>query len=134
MIAATLPLIWGNLLDPGDNRLALGGEQAVLAGAGELRSGAGRSLQEHLVYFALPLGARRLLDGAHFLDEAGEPDMAANLAGQARLIGATLHDAATGNWEAVAAVMTEVATAEAALIKLAARRGAVRPPPSPACG
>ena len=67
----------------------------------------------HLVYFALPLGAKRALDYAAFFD-AYEPNLAALKRHQAHLFGQSYTHAVRSRWEAVAAILTELADVEAA--------------------
>ncbi|MBW4718815.1 hypothetical protein [Saccharothrix obliqua] len=96
-IAATIPraIAWlsGTRVPPG----VLGNGDAALALAERIGSGCDDSLREHLIHFAVRVGARRLADAAACLRRVGH-DAAAAVAGeQARLIGALQYPLVTGD-------------------------------------
>lgn len=116
MIARTLPAARANLeADPG-GPVAYGGVRVFAMLAKDLRGEVPDSLVSHLLHFALPLAARRNLDAAAFMREAGIPGAAACLERQARLFGLAQYSGAHGQWASVADVMEQLAEQESALI------------------
>ena len=71
--------------------------------ADDLRGEVSSDLGGHLLYFALPLAARRLDDASAFLIEGGQPQAAACLAQQSRLFGEMIYLATHKQWSEVAA-------------------------------
>ncbi|HET9919330.1 MAG TPA: hypothetical protein VFQ30_05780, partial [Ktedonobacteraceae bacterium] len=116
MIARTLPALRANLEADPDGPVAYGGVRVFSMLAKDLRSEVSRSLVDHLLHFALPLAARRNLDAASFMQEAGIPGAAACLERQARLFGLAQYSGAHGQWASVADVMEQLAEQESALI------------------
>lgn len=85
-VEPTHPMPTGSLAN-GDAALALAG----LLDAGD------DNVREHLVHFAIRVGARRLTDAATCLHRAGCTDAAATLDRQARLVGSLQHSVVTGD-------------------------------------
>jgi hypothetical protein len=88
---------------------SLGNGQAAERVAQMIDGGADDGLREHLIYFAIRVGARRLSDTADCLALAGYPEAAAIAATQARLVGSMQHPMVTGNLPAAAAALRELA-------------------------
>jgi hypothetical protein len=88
---------------------SLGNGQAAERVAEMIQAGAGGGLREHLIYFAIRVGARRLNDTASCLTLAGYPEAAAIAATQARLVGSMQHPMVTGNLVAAATALRELA-------------------------
>ena len=93
-----------------------GGPSALLRVADLLRTDNPPSTLCELQYFALPLGARRCLDGADFLRSAGLVQASSIMTRKAVLYGRAQYDAVHKNWAAVANVFTELAAAEAEFV------------------
>ncbi|MEV4413775.1 hypothetical protein [Catellatospora sp. NPDC049609] len=74
-----------------------------------IEAGAGDGMREHLIYFAIRVGARRLSDTADCLLLAGYDEAAAIAATQARLVGSMQHPMVTGDLPAAAAALRELA-------------------------
>ncbi|MBZ0286164.1 MAG: hypothetical protein K8I30_01015, partial [Anaerolineae bacterium] len=91
MIARSLSRIRSNFAADPNGPAAFGGAGALCALAEDLRGDAAEKMWGHLVYFALPLGARRMNDAAAFLTEAGLPEAAACATEEARLYGETVY-------------------------------------------
>jgi hypothetical protein len=75
---------------------SLGNGEAAERVADMIEAGAGGGLREHLIYFAIRVGARRLGDTADCLALAGYTEAAAIAATQARLVGSMQHPMVTG--------------------------------------
>ncbi|GAA1557563.1 hypothetical protein GCM10009827_093120 [Dactylosporangium maewongense] len=88
---------------------SLANAAAALRCAELVAAGAGGGLREHLIHFAIRVGARRLSDTADCLRLAGYPDAAGIAAGQARLVGALQHPMVTGDLPAAAALLRALA-------------------------
>jgi hypothetical protein len=88
---------------------SLGNGAAAERVAEMVEAGAGGGLREHLIYFAIRVGARRLSDTAECLRLAGHPDAAAIAATQARLVGSMQHPMVTGNFSTAAAALRQLA-------------------------
>lgn len=98
-VQQALPAIRRGLTASFDRGVAVGGAAALSLVIDELRAGRDPG---GLAHFALPLGARRCLDGALLLREAGL-DAAAQLMEQiAGLYGSAQHPAAHRQWDQVA--------------------------------
>jgi hypothetical protein len=122
-IARTLPLARANLLPrPEDGPTVHRGAAALRLLAGDLRGDVPSTLPGHLTRFALPLGARRCLDAALFLREAGLPHAGACMERRARVLGEAQWSAARWDWPAVADLVDRLADHEGEL--LAAMGGA----------
>lgn len=93
-----------------------GGVEALNLLARDLRGSVPSNLAEHLVWFALPLAARRALDGASFLAEAGKQSAAVIQAEQARLYGQANYLAVRGRWGQVAELIEQQTRLEEDLI------------------
>jgi len=115
MIACTLPHIAAALTaDPG-GPIRYGGIRALRFFADDLRGPDAACFGQSLTRFLLPLTARRALDGAAFLAEAGRTDGAVLLDRKARRCGDAQLLAVRGDYEAVAAIVDEFAEIHAAL-------------------
>lgn len=88
---------------------SLGNAAAAEALAGLVAAGARDGLREHLVYFAIRVGARRLGDTATCLARIGLDEAADIAATQARLIGAMQHPLVTGEVDRAASALRELA-------------------------
>ena len=88
---------------------SLGNGEAAERVADMIDAGAGGGLREHLIYFAIRVGARRLSDTADCLTLAGYTEAAAIAATQARLVGSMQHPMVTGNFVAAATALRELA-------------------------
>lgn len=108
--------VWG----PGGPQV-YGAEQALRELAAALRGGDAERLAGSLVWFALPLAARRLNDAAQFLAEAGLPTAARCAEEAGLLVGAAQLPAVRHDWPAVAALMNRAADAHAALAQALAQ-------------
>lgn len=71
MIEHTLPLIRENLLANPGGPVAYSSAEALTRTAAALRRSKSNNLQDLLLHFGLPLAAKRNMDGAAFLSEAG---------------------------------------------------------------
>jgi hypothetical protein len=88
---------------------SLGNAAAAAEVASRIEAGAGDGLREHLIYFAIRVGARRLSDTADCLLLAGYEDAAAVAARQARLVGSLQHPMVTGDFASAAAALRDLA-------------------------
>ena len=88
---------------------SLGNGEAAERTAQMIDAGAGDGLREHLIYFAIRVGARRLSDTADCLLLAGYSEAATIAATQARLVGSMQHPMVTGNSPSAAAALRELA-------------------------
>jgi hypothetical protein len=88
---------------------SLGNGEAAERVAHMIDAGAGGGLREHLIYFAIRVGARRLSDTADCLTLAGYTQAATIAATQARLVGSMQHPMVTGNFSRAAAALRELA-------------------------
>ena len=95
--------------DPGMPPGSLGNGEAAERVAEMIEGGAGGGLREHLIYFAIRVGARRLSDTADCLRLAGYPEAAAIAATQARLVGSMQHPMVTGNFSTAATALRQLA-------------------------
>lgn len=116
MIERTLPLIRENLTANPGGPVAYGGVEALTLMAQTLRDEAASDLKGTMQYFALPLAAKRNMDGAAFLHEAGKEEAAQIMERQAVLYGEAQYHAAHGQWEKVADLIERVAELEQQLI------------------
>jgi hypothetical protein len=88
---------------------SLGNEQAAMALAGLLEEECNGDLRDHLIHFAVRVGARRLADGATCLARVGYREAAAIMAEQAQLVGSLQHPLVTGDNARAAAVLRALA-------------------------
>ena len=88
---------------------SLGNGEAAERVAQLIEAGAGHGLREHLIYFAIRVGARRLSDTADCLLLAGYADAAQIAVTQARLVGSLQHPMVVGNFAAAAAALRDLA-------------------------
>jgi hypothetical protein len=111
MVARTIPLARQNAIRRSDQG-ALRGAEALRCLAEDLCGKVSERVRGHLVWFALPLAARRCLDGARFLGEAYLPELAGNFECQARLFERMQSDAVARRWSAVAGAMMRLGDLE----------------------
>ncbi|WP_343714552.1 hypothetical protein [Inquilinus sp.] len=83
--------------------------------AGMIETGCDRGLRDHLVHFAVRVGARRVADAASCLARIGRGTAAAVMDRQARLIGALQHPLVAGDDAAAAALLRRLAPSYAEL-------------------
>ncbi|MEQ4301713.1 hypothetical protein ABNF97_10035 [Plantactinospora sp. B6F1] len=88
---------------------SLGNGEAAERVAQMVEAGAGDGLREHLIYFAIRVGARRLSDTADCLLLAGYVEAAEIAAAQARLVGSMQHPMVVRDFPAAAAALRELA-------------------------
>lgn len=88
---------------------SLGNGAAAERVAELVEAGAGDGLREHLMYFAIRVGARRLSDTADCLLLAGYDEAAGIAAEQARLVGSLQHPVVTKDFPAAAATLRRLA-------------------------
>lgn len=100
-----LSMITSTEMPPG----SLGNGEAAERVAQLIEAGAGDGLREHLIYFAIKVGARRLSDTADCLLLAGYPDAAEIAATQARLVGSLQYPMVTRDFPAAAAALRALA-------------------------
>ncbi len=122
-VARALPAIRETVVaDPGGAPIwgsggpsVYGGERALRELASALQGGEEARLAGSLVWFALPLAARRLNDAAQFLVEADLAQAGRCADDLARLFGAAQLPAVRQDWPAVARLMDQAADGHAAL-------------------
>jgi len=111
-IRATIPdaIGWLSLAhDTGMPPGSLGNGAAAERVAEMIEHGAGDGLREHLIWFAIRVGARRLADTADCLRIAGYPEAAAIAATQSRLVGSMQYPMVTQDFGAAAAALRRLA-------------------------
>jgi hypothetical protein len=111
-IRSTIPSAIQWLAMSGDLKMppgSLGNGEAAERVAEMIDAGASGGLREHLIYFAIRVGARRLSDTADCLTLAGYTEAATIAATQARLVGSMQHPMVTGNLSAASAALRELA-------------------------
>lgn len=94
----------------------IGNAEAAERLAGMVEAGCDRGLRNHLVQFAVGVGARRVADAAACLGRIGRGEAAAVMDGQARLIGALQHPLVAGDDAAAAALLRRLAPSYAELL------------------
>jgi hypothetical protein len=119
MIARTLPNIRRNIHIVPPDAGVYGGADALCALADALRREVTSSVRGHLVYFVLPLAARRLNDAAHFLTEGGQTEAATCAEEQSQLFGKALHSAVHNQWDKVADIIERIAEVERRWVSIA---------------
>ncbi|WP_395680354.1 hypothetical protein [Inquilinus sp.] len=87
----------------------IGNAEAAERLAGTVEAGCDRGLRDHLVHFAVRVGARRVADAATCLGRIGRGEAAAVMDRQARLIGALQHPLVVGDDAAAAALLRRLA-------------------------
>jgi hypothetical protein len=88
---------------------SLGNGEAAERAAQMIEAGARDGMREHLIYFAIRVGARRLSDTADCLLLAGYRDAAEIAATQARLVGSMQYPMVKGNFALAAEALRELA-------------------------
>ncbi len=88
---------------------SLGNAEAAERTAQMIEEGAGNGLREHLIYFGIRVGARRLGDTADCLLLAGYRDAAQIAATQARLVGSMQYPMVAKDFASAAAALRELA-------------------------
>lgn len=115
-IARTLPRAQEALrADPGGPKF-YGSLGALDQLEGQARKGLTRELRETLVYFSLPLGARRRSDAASFMEEAGRPKLARLFREQSKLWGRAQYPAVHKKDRELAGFVAEFKSLEAEAI------------------
>ncbi|MGO1074492.1 hypothetical protein [Inquilinus sp. CA228] len=94
----------------------IGNAEAAERLAARVEAGCDRELRNHLVYFAVRVGARRVADAATCLARIGRGEAAWIMDGQARLIGAMQHPLVAGDDAAAAALLRTLAPSYAELL------------------
>jgi hypothetical protein len=92
-----------------------GNAEAAERLAGMIEAGCDRGLRNHLVWFAVRVGARRIADAATCLARIGQGEAAAIMDRQARLVGAMQHPLVAGDDAAAAALLRRLAPSYAEL-------------------
>ena len=122
MIEHTLPVIHQNVQNQEEhlpNGLTIyGGMQVFPRLARDLRKPVPAGLANSLYRFALPLAARRALDAAAFLQEAGKPTAAAYLQEQAQLFGLAQYRAVQKKWTKVATLIEQLGELERKFVEV----------------
>ena len=85
-------------------------------------------VRAHMARTAVPLGARRLADAAHWMDSIGMPAAAAILARQAQLVGAVQYDLVSGQDQAAAEKLRRLAPSYLELLDRFAATGLLLQP------
>lgn len=116
MISDTLTAVRQTIASNPSGPVVFGGVEALALLAADLRGKVPANLASHLVWFALPLAARRALDAAAFLSEAGLKSAAAIQAEQARVYGQANYLAVQGRWGEVATRIEQLVRLEADLV------------------
>lgn len=93
----------------------LGNSEAAIRLAENLEDGPGDDLRDHLIHFAIRVGARRALDAASCLNKIGYSRAAAILDRQARSIGSMQYFLVVGDNREAAAYLRELAPTYEAL-------------------
>jgi hypothetical protein len=93
----------------------IGNAEAAERLADMIEAGCDRELRNHLVWFAIRVGARRVADAATCLARIGRGEAAAIMDRQARLIGALQHPLVAGDDAAAAALLRALAPSYAEL-------------------
>jgi hypothetical protein len=92
--------------------VAYGGAHAFARVVELLRNQPSDSLAGFLSYFALPVGARRCTDAAHFLKMAGKADAARLLAAKAETYGRAQYPVVQRDWACAAGLIEQLAQLE----------------------
>src|SRR5207248_957047 len=112
MIARVLPAVRANVhRGPGRPEHAAG-PLALRALAAVLRDGPPEELERRLIVFSLPTAARRAVDAARFLAEAGLPSGASAMGLEAVLWGRSCSAVARRDWPGAADLVERLADAE----------------------
>ena len=89
-----------------------GGSTAYLLAAEVLRENPSESFTGMLTHFALPIGARRFIDGAGFLSSVDRSEAAELMLGKAESFGETQYYATSKDWKRTAALLGHLAKVE----------------------
>jgi hypothetical protein len=92
--------------------VAFGGAAAFTMAVETLQDGSPEAFAGFLVYFALPLGARRCLDAAGFLMEVGNATAARLMTDKAELYGQAQYCAVQHDWDRTAGLFDQLAALE----------------------
>jgi hypothetical protein len=95
--------------------VAFGGPNAFTRAADLLRRSSLEDFAGLLIQFALPVGARRSLDAACFLQEVGKQEAAQLFSLRAETLGKAQYYGAQGQWAVVAGMFDDLARTEAEL-------------------
>jgi hypothetical protein len=116
MIARALPAVRANVHREPARPGSASGHRALRALAGAVRGGPPEALERHLVVFLLPTAARRSVDAARFLAEAGLPAAAAAMGEEAELWGRSCSAASRRDWARAGDLLQQLADAEQELV------------------
>jgi hypothetical protein len=92
--------------------VAYGGAHAFARVVELLRNQPSDSLAGFLSYFALPVGARRCTDAAHFLNMAGKTDSARLVVAKAQTFGQAQYHVVQRDWACAAGLVEQLARLE----------------------
>ena len=112
MIARALPAVRANVHREVERPDRCHGHRALSQLAAVLRVGPPETLERQLIVFLLPTVARRSVDAARFLADAGIPAAARAMADQAVLWGQTGSAVARRDWTSAAGLVARLADAE----------------------
>jgi len=112
MIARVLPAVRANVHRQAGRPEHTAGHRALRALAAVLRDGPPEDLERRLIVFSLPTAARRAVDAARFLAEAGLPSAASAMGREAVLWGRSCSAVARRDWPGAADLVERLADAE----------------------
>jgi len=116
MLARTIPTIREEASEDPGGPIVYGSVQALRLVAEVFRDEVPAPFADEMIYFVIPLGARRCMDAAGFLREASLEDAANCAARKAKLFGQAQYHAVQGQWDHVADIFENLADAESKLI------------------
>lgn len=99
-----------------DGPNSFSGPAAIRALAEDIAAGHGPKMRDHLVWFALPLGARRSSDAADFMRLCGEGRAEDLMYQRAYQYGVLQHPVVHGDWPTVLEALRDLAKIETAVI------------------
>jgi hypothetical protein len=112
MIARVLPAARANVRREAGRPGQAAGHRALRELARVLRDGPPEGLERQLIVFSLPTAARRAVDAARFLAEAGLPAAASAMGREAVLWGRSCSAVARRDWSGAAELVDRLADAE----------------------
>ena len=112
MTARALPAVRANVHREPAQPPNASGHRALRALARAVRGGPPEALERHLVVFLLPTAARRAVDAARFLAEAGLPAAAAAMGKEAELWGRSCSAVSRGDWPRAGDLVERLVDAE----------------------